>query len=159
MDSTNFTCGRIAEASEEDLLEILQLQKKAFERVAIEENNFDIQPLKQTYDDIVQEFKKRKFLKYILNGAIVGSVRGHVDDQNICYVGKLIVHPDFQNAGIGTALMEELEKHFRACDSFEIFTSQNSENTLRLYKKLGYTETYVKEVDNVSIVFMKRDNR
>ncbi len=159
MSGNGLVDSRIEEASEEDLTEILQLQKKAFEAVAIKENNFDIQPLKQTYEEIVLEFKKRKFLKYILNGSIIGSVRGHVDENNICYVGKLIVHPDFQNAGIGTALMKELEKYFSTCSSFEIFTSQNSENTLFLYKKLGYTEMYVKEVDNVSIVFMKRENK
>ncbi|PYG90240.1 ribosomal protein S18 acetylase RimI-like enzyme [Ruminiclostridium sufflavum DSM 19573] len=158
MKGIDLTAGRIAEANEKDLSEILKLQKKAFEMVAVKENNFDIQPLKQTYEEIVQEFAKRKFIKYVLNGAIVGSVRGHADEQNICYVGKLIVHPDFQNAGIGTALMKELERHFSTCSSFEIFTSQNSENTLSLYKKLGYTERYVRKVDNVSIVFMKREN-
>lgn len=150
--------GTIARATKDDLMNILNLQKKAFESVAIRENNFNIQPMNQTYENIVEEFGKRLFLKYTVDGVIVGSVRGHIDDNNVCHVGKLIVHPDYQNQGIGKALVKELEKNLNECDRYEIFTGENDQKVVGLYKRLGYIETFVKVVDNVSIVFLSKDN-
>lgn len=151
--------GIIEEAGKNDLQEILNLQKKAFESVAIKENNMNIQPMTQTYEEIVEEFGRLKFLKYTFDGSIIGSVRAHADENNICHVGKLIVHPDFQNRGIGKALMAEIHRMFDYCRGYELFTSRKSENTLYLYKKLGYVEMYVKDVGNVSMVFMRKDNQ
>lgn len=150
--------GFINKAAKEDLLDILNLQKKAFESVAIGENNFNISPMTQTLESITEEYEKRQFLKYTLDGKIIGSVRAHLDNDNVCHIGRLIVQPEFQNKGIGKALMKEIESIFGNCIRYEIFTGLNSKNTIALYKKLGYVETSVKDIDGVSIVFMKRDN-
>ncbi|WP_265443098.1 GNAT family N-acetyltransferase [Acetivibrio straminisolvens] len=151
--------GIIKKATKEDLPDILNLQKKAFERVAMEVNNFNISPMTQTLESITEEYEKRQFLKYILEGKIVGSVRAHLDDENVCHIGRLIVHPEFQNRGIGKALMKEIENIFKNCVMYEIFTGFNSKNTRALYKKLGYVETGVKDIDGVSMVFLKKDNK
>ncbi|HOM02952.1 MAG TPA: GNAT family N-acetyltransferase [Acetivibrio sp.] len=151
--------GFITEALMEDLPDILNLQKKAFERVAMEEDNFNISPMTQTLENITEEYEKRLFLKYILDGKIIGSVRAHLDSDSVCHIGRLIVHPDFQNRGIGKALMKEIENRFNDCSRYEIFTGYNSKNSIALYKKLGYVETSVKDVDGVCMVFLKKDNK
>jgi len=69
--------GIIEKALKEDLPDILNLQKKAFEKVAMEENNFNILPMTQTLESITEEYEKRLFLKYTLEGKIIGSVRAH----------------------------------------------------------------------------------
>mgnify|MGYP000858969208 CR=1 FL=1 len=151
--------GIIEKALKEDLPDILNLQKKAFEKVAMEENNFNILPMTQTLESITEEYEKRLFLKYTLEGKVIGSVRAHLDNDNVCHIGRLIVHPEFQNRRIGKALMKEIESVFKNCTRYEIFTGLNSKNTVALYKKLGYVETSVKDVDGVFMVFMKKDNK
>jgi len=55
--------GIIEKALKEDLPDILNLQKKAFEKVAMEENNFNILPMTQTLESITEEYEKRLFFK------------------------------------------------------------------------------------------------
>ncbi|MEJ2737951.1 MAG: GNAT family N-acetyltransferase, partial [Anaerolineae bacterium] len=68
---------------------------------------------------------------------IVGSVRAYLQD-GTCFVGRLIVHPSFQNQGIGTRLLGEIERAFDQAERFELFTGHLSERNLYLYQKLGY---------------------
>ncbi|MGD9316102.1 MAG: GNAT family N-acetyltransferase, partial [Anaerolineae bacterium] len=58
--------------------------------------------------------------------------------EGTCFVGRLIVHPDSQNRGIGSRLMEEIEAVFAQTRRFELFTGHRSERNLYLYQKLGY---------------------
>jgi ribosomal protein S18 acetylase RimI-like enzyme len=84
-----------------------------------------------------EDFKNQLFLKAVLDGRIIGSVRAY-SKEGTCYIGRLVVHPDFQNQGIGTRLMNDIETIFYGCKRFELFTGDKSERNLRLYQKLGY---------------------
>lgn len=148
----------IEKALEWDLEEILKLQKLAYISEAEICNDFSIPPLTQTYEEIKEEYKNRVFLKAITDGKIVGSVRA--DEQSgICNIGKLIVHPEFQNKGIGTKLMSEIEKYFKACKKYELFTGKMSVKNIYFYNKLGY-EIYkeVKVSDTLTFVYLEKQN-
>ena len=149
---------KIEEVSEEDLQEILNLQKLAFQLQAEIYNDFTIPPLIQTLEELKVDFLQQVFLKTKRDGRIVGSVRGYKMDDT-CYIGRLIVHPDYQNQGIGTALMKEIEEKFSNISRFEIFTGHKSEKNLYLYNKLGYT-TFKEEVvdENLTMVFLEKKN-
>lgn len=148
----------ILKATISDLPNILELQKKAFRSVAILLNITEIQPMIQTYDELLQEFDESIILKYIQDCQIVGSVRAYVDKDNICHVGKLIVHPDYQNKGIGKALMIEIEKKFMTCSKYQLFTGKITPNTLYLYLKLGYKEIS-RTCDSLCMIIMEKLNK
>lgn len=140
-----------------DLDEILSLQKAAFMEVARLMDNYEIPPLLQTIQDVRNDFEQCIILKYISSdNQIIGSVRGNICNGTDCYIGKLIVHPDFQNQGIGRALMYEIEKYFPACHKFTLFTGEETPNTLCLYKKVGYQVMYTKEVDGLHLIYMEK---
>lgn len=65
----------IEDARMEDLPEILNLQKLAFQREAEEIYGMDIEPLKQSLEEIQGEFKRSTILKFSEQGRIIGSVR------------------------------------------------------------------------------------
>lgn len=148
----------ILKATISDLPNILELQKKAFLPVAILLNITEIQPMIQTYDELLQEFDESIILKYIQDCQIVGSVRAYVDDDNVYHVGKLIVHPDYQNKGIGRALMIEIEKKFMTCSKYQLFTEKITPNTLYLYIKLGYKEIS-RTCDSLCMIIMEKLNK
>ncbi len=60
------------------------------------------------------------------------------EENGTCYIGRLAVHPESQNRGIGKALMKAIEDHYKP-QRFELFVGSKSDKNIYLYKKLGYT--------------------
>lgn len=150
---------RIEQASKNDLIDILALQKKAFFVVAKQMNRFDIPPLLQTFQDICDEMNEGIILKCVSkNDEIIGSVRGYIDENDICHIGKLVVHPKYQNNHIGSTLMYEIEKYFPSCEKYTLFTGNETPNTLHLYSKIGYFTVSIKDIDGVNMIIMEKVN-
>ncbi|MCL2386216.1 MAG: GNAT family N-acetyltransferase [Defluviitaleaceae bacterium] len=144
----------IAQAERTDLKEILALQYLAYQSEAKLLNNFDIPPLKQTFYEIEQEYNRGIILK-ATEEKIIGSVRVYIED-NTAYIGKLIVHPEKQSQGIGTKLMKAIE-HECIAERYEIFTSDKSIRTIRLYEHLGYVRFKEQKItDKLNLVFLEK---
>lgn len=116
----------IKRADAQDMEEILRLQKKAYISEAELYDDFTIPPLIQTLDEIKEEYKTNVFIKYVDKNQIIGSVRGLMIDSKTCYIGRLIVHPDYQNQGIGTRLMNKIEEIFNESERYELITGHIS---------------------------------
>jgi GNAT superfamily N-acetyltransferase len=146
----------VERADVRDAAEILALQKLAYQSEAAIYDDYTIPPLTQTLEEIKSDFEKQVFLKASVHGRIAGSVRAHARE-GTCFVGRLIVHPDFQNRGIGSRLMNEIEAMFNNAERFELFTGSRSEKNLYFYKKQGYEIFRSEELtDKVSLVFMEK---
>ena len=144
------------QATIDDAQEILALQKLAYQSEAEIYNDFTIPPLHQSLDEIKAEFADQRFLKFCKDGKIVGSVRAYIKE-GTCFVGKLIVHPECQNQGIGTKLLQEIEKAFDHVARYELFTGHKSKKNLYLYEKSGYRIFRRQKVtDDLTIVFMEK---
>src|SRR5271157_574796 len=96
----------ITRAESSDAKAIMELQKLAYQSEARLYNNFSIGPIVQTLDEIKGQFQTHTVLKAVINHEIIGSVRAY-EKNGTCYSGKLIVHPDYQNRGIGKRLINE----------------------------------------------------
>jgi len=140
----------------EDAQEILILQKLAYQSEAEIYNDYTISPLIQTLEEMKDEFKDKYFLKAVVNGKIIGSVRAFVKEET-CYIGRLIVHPDFQNQGTGTKLMDEIESLFSNVKRFELFTGHKSKPNIYLYQKLGYRIFSTEKItENLELVYLEK---
>ena len=146
----------VEHATIDDAQEILALQKLAYQSEAKIYNDFNIPPLHQTLDEIKAEFANQQFLKFCEKGRMVGSVRTYIKD-GTCYIGKLIVHPECQNRGIGTKLLQEIENTIDHVNRYELFTGHKSRKNLYLYEKNGYKIFRRQQVtDDLTIVFMEK---
>ncbi|HWP95318.1 MAG TPA: GNAT family N-acetyltransferase [Syntrophomonadaceae bacterium] len=119
-----------------DMEEILDLQKLAFQSQAELYNDYSLPAMVQTLNNLKEEAKDSIILKVVEARKIVGSVRAR-EKYGVCYIGKLVVHPDYRNRGIGKKLMEAIEGCFEGV-RFELFTGHLSEKNLALYGRLGY---------------------
>jgi len=146
----------ISKADKADLQPILELQYLAYQSEAERHNDFSIPPLRQTFEEINQEFETRIFLKAVdENGLIIGSVRAFVENDT-AYVGKLIVRPEKQGQGIGTKLLCAIEGEC-AVKRFELFTSDKSIRTIRLYERLGYVKFRDEKItDGLTLVYLEK---
>jgi ribosomal protein S18 acetylase RimI-like enzyme len=148
----------IFQATPDNATEILALQKLAYRAEAQIYNDWNIPPLLQTIEEIRDEFKIHMFLKAVSGHSIVGSVRARIVG-NTCHIGRLIVHPEWQNGGIGTRLLTEIEIIYRAVSRFELFTGSQSVINLHLYHKLGYKDFRRESLsDQVELIYLEKIN-
>jgi len=136
----------IVSAEETDLPTILQIQHIAFQEEAEAFNDYAIEPLLQTMDDLLREFSYRTFLKAVYYKKIIGSVRVH-NDRDTVYIGKLMVHPDYQNQGLGRRLLRAAECLFPHA-RYELSVAKRMDKNTMLYTHCGYCQ--FKEVQDES---------
>ena len=146
----------ITKATEADLQEILSLQYLAYQSEAALFGSQDIPPLKQTLNEVIEEYNKGIVLKAVdEDGYIIGSVRACAEN-GTAYIGKLMVHPQMQKKGIGSMLLSAIE-HEYPNHRYELFTSTKSISNIRLYEKHGY-EIFREEAvsQELCFVFMQK---
>jgi ribosomal protein S18 acetylase RimI-like enzyme len=123
-----------------DVGELLTLQRAAYLTEAQLYNDPMLPALTQTYDQLRDELARSIALKALVDHRIVGAVRAYARNR-VLHIGRLIVAPDMQGRGVGTALLEALEKHAAGTvDRYTLFTGHLSTANIRLYQRLGYTE-------------------
>lgn len=146
----------IYKASFEDLQEILQLQYLSYQSEAVLFESKDIPPLKQTLDEVIDEYNNGVILKMVNDeNAIISSVRAK-EDKGTVYIGKLMVHPDYRHNGYGTRLIKEIEEYFPN-KRYELFTSTRSKDNIHLYQSLGYKIFDRKAInDDLEFVYMEK---
>jgi ribosomal protein S18 acetylase RimI-like enzyme len=143
---------KIEKAKREDLNEILELQYLAYQSEAALFGTNDIPPLRQTLNEVVEEYNVGIILKMVdENGIIIGSVRAKENNDTV-YIGKLMVHPDYRGNGFGTKLLSEIE-HLFPNKRYELFTSTRSVDNIRLYQKSGY-KIFSERIENDELTFV-----
>jgi ribosomal protein S18 acetylase RimI-like enzyme len=148
---------RIECSAKEDLNALLDLQKLAYQSEAQLCNDYTIPPLTQTYESISSDFSNMTILKAVdENDNIIGSVRAY-EKEGVCHIGRLFVHPDYQNRGIGRLLMQDIEKRFSNCIKYALFTGKHSIKNLCFYQKIGYKIVGEEQLNNkVTIINLEK---
>lgn len=139
-----------------DAEDILALQKLAYQSEARLYNDWSLPPLRQSLESLLEEFGESVALKAVSNGRIVGSVRARAALE-VCAIGRLVVHPDFQGQGIGSQLLKSIEAEFPEASKYELFTGSRSEANIRLYHCHGYTISHAQQLSpTVVLVFLEK---
>jgi ribosomal protein S18 acetylase RimI-like enzyme len=139
-----------------DAQAILGLQRVAYQSEARLYEGTELPPLTESLDEILAEFGQLTFLKAVLGSRIIGSVRACMCGDT-CSIRRLIVHPCFQNQGLGTQLLEEAERRFPDARRYELFTGHRSADNIRLYQRLGYRECRREEITAwLTLVYLEK---
>lgn len=148
----------ICKATIENLPEILKLQQLCYTENAERYNDYSIAPLSQTIQELQEEFKTNTILQVIDDNEVVGSIRAF-EKNGTCFIGRVIVHPRYQNKGIGALLMNAIEKEFCTVNRFELFTGNRDNKNLYFYNKLGFRVFKNVKVDEaLTMVYLDKHN-
>lgn len=129
----------INRANQKDIPEILALQKIAYRSEAELYGDAGVPALGQTLEEITADFEQSIFLKAVVNGKIIGSIRARRDGDT-AHIGRVAVHPYFQGKGLATRLIRQLEQEVGDVRIYEAFTGHQSTRNLHLYEKMGYRQ-------------------
>lgn len=146
----------ISRAERADAEAIIQLQRLAYQSEAERYNDWSLPALTQTIESLQTEFAQQIILKAVKGDDIIGSVRAFMQ-QDICKIGRLIVHPQHQRQGIGSQLLHSVETLNRQALLFELFTGSKSLDNIRLYQKHGYSISHSEKLSSgVELVFLQK---
>jgi ribosomal protein S18 acetylase RimI-like enzyme len=128
----------IRRAEPGDAGEVLTVQRAAFVTEAQLHDDVHMAPLTQTLDEVRAAIDISTVLVATDGPRIVGSVRARLTD-GTWHIGRLVVVPDLQGRGIGSALIAEIERQAPAeAVRFTVETGPKSEPNVRLYERHGY---------------------
>ena len=154
MSSTHPDAIRTATAA--DAAAIAELTHRAFVSQCELYGVTDLPSMADTARTVLNAMGRGMVLVATLHDQIVGSVRGEMLN-GVCLVGRLVVEPERQGAGIGRALASEIEMRFPKAARFEIFTGHLSAGPLHLYESLGYVREREQQVsETVTLVFLSK---
>jgi GNAT superfamily N-acetyltransferase len=148
----------IERAGPRDAGQILTVQRAAYVAEAQLYGDPFIPPLVESLEQIQRVLAgDAVVMKAMAGGRLVGTVRAQFSDQT-CLVGRLVVVPDQQGRGLGTQLMNAIEAEVgRRAAALVLFTGHLSAGNLRLYRRLGYTETHRERIAaHLTLVHMRK---
>jgi GNAT superfamily N-acetyltransferase len=129
----------LREAAEDNLSELLVIQKEAFRRYTDHLLPEQIPPLNETADEMKKDLKYKCIIAAFCDGSPAGSVR-YYNKGGVCIIERLSVKPSCQGKGIGRCLVGEVEKRARTnCHKVYLETGLLASNLLIFYSKLGFS--------------------
>ncbi|GAA5008526.1 hypothetical protein GCM10023206_15120 [Acinetobacter puyangensis] len=94
-------------------------------------------------------------LKIEKNDHIIASGQAYIEN-NTCYIGRLIVHPEFQGQGLGSAILDQLEQEYSSAKRFELYTGEKSIRNLQLYQRKGYRIFKQEVLGKTTVIFLEK---
>jgi predicted N-acetyltransferase YhbS len=127
----------ISRAIPEDAPTMLDLQRRAFADEGRRSGSQDIPPLTEPLDAVIEHIQKQTALVARDNGRIIGTIRGIVKGR-VCTVRALAVDPESQGRGVGSALLNALERTLPDLARFDLTTNTVMEGNVPFYERHGY---------------------
>jgi ribosomal protein S18 acetylase RimI-like enzyme len=110
-------------------------------------------------EQITAEFENTVFLKAVVNGKIIGSIRGRCEG-DVAYISRVVVHPYFQGKGLAKRLISQIEHELGNVRLFEAFTGHQSTQNINLYGKLGYRQVRTEPfTSTVNWVYLQKERK
>jgi GNAT superfamily N-acetyltransferase len=101
---------------------------------------------------LIKISQERDFLVAILDDKIVGSATLFND-----YIGTVFVHPEYQGKGIGTSLMQHIERLAKR-KKINTLQLEASINSVNFYTKLGYIRGKTNYHENYGCTYEMKKN-
>lgn len=136
---------------------ILALQRRAFEREARLCDNWEIPPMTETLEAIVEHIVSATVLTAWIGPQLVGAARGILSG-DVCAIRGVCIEPAHQGQHIGTRLLAALEHAHPAASRFELTTNTLMAGNVRFYERHGYRITELKPYsDRIILACMSKD--
>lgn len=90
---------------------------------------------------------------------VVGGIIVEIRETNENYLQTLWIKPGYQNQGIGNKAMQFIEDKFPNSKSWVLETPKKAVININFYEKWGYRTFEEKTFGDVTLVFMRKENK
>ncbi|MFS8354879.1 GNAT family N-acetyltransferase [Bacillus nitratireducens] len=144
---------RIEKASITDAEKLTEIKKRTFDEEAKkwlpnQENiiDYNIQPPGYSSIEMTKYMiKELNYFKVIYNKTIVGGIIVTISGKSFGRIDRIFVDPDSQGKGIGSKVIDLIEKEFLNVRAWDLETSSRQLNNHYFYEKMGYQATFKTE--------------
>jgi GNAT superfamily N-acetyltransferase len=143
----------IEKASFEDAALLTKIKKEAFDAEAVrwlDEDksvvDYNIQP--PGYGSIEKNrymIRELEVYKVIADKQMAGGIFITLTGTTYGRIDRIFIHPDFQGKGIGSTVMQLIEKEFPEVRIWNLETSARQKNNHYFYEKMGFRTTFESE--------------
>jgi NAD(P)H-dependent FMN reductase/GNAT superfamily N-acetyltransferase len=145
----------LAPAQPRDLPELLVLQRCCWVQEALANDTLDLQPLRETLDELAASTSTWQRWCVRRHGRLVASVRARADGAT-WQIGRLMVAPDQTRHGIGSWLLSYVEGQApEGTVHCALFTGDRSSRNIALYQRAGYALTRAADVPDGAVYLTK----
>jgi ribosomal protein S18 acetylase RimI-like enzyme len=116
--------------------ELISLQRASYAVEAEIIGYYDIPPLKETAEDLMN--CGETFFGFYLGEQLAGAISFTLDSPAAASICRMIVHPNHFRKGIAQQLLDYLELKLQGMDSMEVSTGKLNSPAITLYKKNGF---------------------
>ncbi|OPZ83833.1 MAG: putative acetyltransferase [Firmicutes bacterium ADurb.Bin419] len=91
-------------------------------------------------DDMKNRIQNALSYKIVADDKIVGDISVHKLDNGVYWIGCLAISPNYQNKGIGTIVMKQIEKQHSEARVWQLETPLNNIRNCYFYERLGFVK-------------------
>ncbi len=131
----------VRKATIEDIPEIQKITKEAFEKyVQLAGITWKIDALEEEYENVKKDIETKEVYIAFFNQIPVGSVRIEIFPDHTAYLSRFGVRLDYQNNGIGKALMNVVDQEMEALGVKQmcLHTASKIPSLIRFYYGRGF---------------------
>jgi len=142
-----------------DAGEILTLQRAAYVTEAQLHDDLSMPALTQSLEDLESELADPACAAFGVreNGRLIACMRVARVEPAIAEIRRVMVAPDRQGEGFGTALLLAAEAGLPAeVTRLRLFTGEHSVDNQRLYRRLGFEVTELRPLGRYHLVYMEK---
>lgn len=151
----------IRNASPEDADMIIKITAEAFNKYReLAGTSYPLAALNETRAEVLDDIKNKLVLVAYINGKVVGSVRVAVNGET-AYLSRFAVSPDYQNLGIGKALINLVDINMKVLGvkQIQLHTASKISSLIKFYYGRGfYIDSTSKERDYIRALLCKDYN-
>lgn len=144
-------------AKPEDAKELYEIQKLAYKEQLERYRDYETNPAVEGIEWVLFKIKHHIYYKIICDEKIIGAVDIYQHKRSSLHyeLNGLVVHPDYQNHGIGKKAIEFAENEFKDAKVWTTWTPHKMEKNHHFYEKIGYKKTGIEEKISDTLILVQ----
>lgn len=124
----------------EQVVSVINSEKETWKEVLSDEEMAEIGIGEETVENLVEGEKDRNYLVAVADSDVVGFISWYLKNPNVAWVSMLQVVLEMQGKGVGSKLIDEVEKQAseKGCKAIALETQKKAGWAVKFYLRNGY---------------------